>query len=101
MCFGSQQDLDVFIHVEICAPASGRDCTRICIASDAYEDETGALIMARFIVAVSGGQVGWDLALVEARKRFGTGRYYEIGNVTVAPQLCRNVPATGALACDF
>jgi uncharacterized membrane protein len=101
VCFGAEQNAEVFINVEICPANSQRECAVICLTPDVYETEAGALTMARFIVAVGDGEVAFDHALAEARKKFGTGRSYEIGNVTVEPQLCRNRGNTKEIACDF
>lgn len=101
ICYGDDRNAEVFIHVEICPSASDRDCTIICVTPDAYETDRGAQTLARFIVAVSDGEVAPELALGEARKKFGTGRSYEIGNVTVEPQLCRNLGNTKEVVCDF
>lgn len=101
ICYGDEQNAEVFIHVEICPSVAGRDCTIICVAPDIYETDRGAQTLARFIVAVSDGEVTHEQALGEARKTFGTGRFYEIGNVTVEPQLCRNRGNTKEVLCDF
>ncbi len=101
ICFGSEENTDVFVHVEICPIDSGRACTFVCLTPTIYETEAGARTLSRFIVAVADGGVSMDAALAEARKKFGTGRLYTIGNVTVEPNLCRNEPATGRIVCDF
>ncbi|MCR9136273.1 MAG: hypothetical protein NXI27_09780 [Alphaproteobacteria bacterium] len=101
VCYGDDRNAEVFIHVEICPQASGPDCTIICVTPEAYEMERGAQTLARFITAVSDGDVSFEEALEEARKKFGTGRFYEIGNVTVEPQLCRNKQNTAEIVCDF
>ncbi len=101
ICYGDERNAEVFIHVEICPSASERDCTVICVTPEAYEVERGAQTLARFIVAVSDGEVALEQALSEARKKFGTGRSYEIGNVTVEPHLCRNRGRSKEVVCDF
>ena len=80
---------------------SKRACSVICLTPDLYETEAAAMTLSHYIVAVGDGGVTLEEALTEALKKFGTGRYYEIGNVTVEPQLCRNEPASGRIVCDF
>lgn len=101
VCYGDDGDAEVFIHVEICPVVSGRGCTIICVTPDAYETDRGARTLARFIAAVSDGEVGFDAALDRARKKFGTGRFHEVGNVTLEPHLCRNRGGTKEVLCDF
>lgn len=101
VCYGDDADAEVFIHVEICPTVSGRGCTIICVTPDAYETDRGAQTLARFITAVSDGEVSFEAALDRARKKFGTGRFHEIGNVSLEPQLCRNRGRTKEVLCDF
>lgn len=101
VCYGDDANAEIFIHVEICPTVSGRGCTIICVTPDAYETDRGALTLARFIAAVSDGAVSFDEALDRARRKFGTGRFHEIGNVTLEPHLCRNRGNTAKILCDF
>ncbi len=101
ICFGDENHTEVFVNVEICPADSKRACSVICFAPDLYEMPAAAVTLSRFIVAVGDGGVTFEEAYAVARKKFGTGRYYEIGNVTVEPQLCRNEPASGRIVCDF
>ncbi len=101
VCFGSEQNADVFVNIELCAAQSDRQCTVICMTPDEYERLSGALTLARFIVAVGDGGVDMATAETAARKKFGTGRTYEIGNVVVESNLCRNPDKTERVVCDF
>ncbi len=101
VCFGDEKDTEVFVNVEICPASSKRACSVICFTPDLYEMPEAAMTLSRFIVAVGDGGVTFEEAHAVARKKFGTGRYHEIGNVTVEPQLCRNEPASGRIVCDF
>lgn len=101
ICFGHESDTEVFVNVEICPAGSARACSVICFAPDFYEMPAAAMTLSRFIVAVGDGGVTFDEAHTVARNKFGTGRFYEIGNVTVEPELCRNEPASGRIVCDF
>lgn len=101
VCYGDEADAEVFIHVEICPVVPDRGCTIICVTPDAYETDRGAQTLARFIAAVSDGEVGFEAALDRARKKFGTGRFHEVGNVTLEPQLCRNRGDGAEILCDF
>ena len=101
ICFGDEDNTEVFVNVEVCPADSKRACSVICFTPDLYEMPAAAMTLSRFIVAVGDGGVTLDEALTVARKKFGTGRFYEIGNVTIEPQLCRNEPVSDRIVCDF